>query len=79
MEDYYIINNLEDPNYDAILKLAWPCSGYRCQQRINDAKTEIAMKLPEGDTAEHPILDPYQRFTKVGIQAYIAEGGWEGE
>ncbi len=76
MSRYFNINNLSDPNLNAILKLAWPCSGFVCQQREKPDKTAIGIRLPKGDTNTYEILEPYPEYNKTDFLAFIEADGW---
>ncbi len=70
---YYIIN-ANDPNCEAIVDL---CVGSRTSQRFNIAKTQLVVKLHEGDHNEYEILAPYQEYDHDGILEAIDNDNWQ--
>lgn len=74
---YYIITNLEDPNYIDILKLGFPFTGFVGQQLENINNNCIVIELYGGDTSHYDILDPYPEFNEDTIQEGLLNFGFK--
>ncbi len=70
---YYIIN-ANDPNCEAIVDL---CVGSHTSQRFNIAKTQLVVKLHEGDHEQHPELEGYTEYNHDEIIEALNNNEWQ--
>ena len=70
---YYIIN-ADDPNCEAIVDL---CVGTHQSQRYNLSRTQLVVKLHEGDHEQYEVLADYTEYDHDGILEAINNDEWQ--